>query len=97
MAETQKFQLKYGRGYQEVEIPKKNLMSVLYPEDIEGVPDEEAEIRRALANPIASPPLRELARGKERVAILVSDITRPAPSHKMLPPLLDELNAAGVR
>ena len=56
--------MKYGRGYQEVEIPKKKPMSVLYPEDIEGVPDEEAEIRRALANPIASPPLRELARGR---------------------------------
>ncbi|MGI6142395.1 MAG: nickel-dependent lactate racemase [bacterium] len=97
MVDTQKFQLKYGRGYQEVEIPKDNLLTVLYPQDIEGVPDEEAEIRRALANPIDSPPLGVLARGKKQVAILVSDITRPAPSYKMLPSLLDELNDAGVR
>ncbi len=96
MGRTKKFELKYGMGYQEVEVPEENILAVLYPNDMDGVPDEEAEIRRALANPIDSVSLGELAQGKERIAILVSDITRPAPSYKMLPPLLDVLNAAGV-
>lgn len=96
--ETKKrFNLNYGKGYREIEIPQKNLMTVLTPEELAGVADEAGEVRRALANPIGSPPLRELARGKENIVILVSDITRPAPSYKMLPALLDELGAAGVQ
>ncbi|HKM40118.1 MAG TPA: nickel-dependent lactate racemase [bacterium] len=88
--------LRYGKGYQDVYIPEANILTVLYPKDMAGVPDEEAEIRYALNNPIESASLDRLVKGKERIAILASDITRPAPSYKMLPPLLDVLNMAGV-
>lgn len=88
--------LKYGTGYQEVVVPEQNLMDILIPEDMPGVTEPLAEIRRSLQEPIASPPLSALAQGKERVVILCSDITRPAPSYLMLPPILEELNRAGV-
>ncbi|MGI6574749.1 MAG: nickel-dependent lactate racemase [bacterium] len=91
-----KFKLRYGKGDLELAVPEENIMAVLTPRELAGVADEEAEVRRALANPIGSPALRALAQGKENVVILVSDLTRPAPSYKMLPSLLDELAAAGV-
>ncbi|HSL94893.1 MAG TPA: nickel-dependent lactate racemase [Thermoleophilia bacterium] len=53
--------------------------------------DEEAEIRRALAEPIGAPRLRELAAAASSAVIVVSDVTRPCPSHKFLPGLLEEL------
>jgi nickel-dependent lactate racemase len=53
--------------------------------------DEQAEIRRALAEPIGAPRLSELAARARKAAIVVSDITRPCPSYRFLPALLDEL------
>ena len=55
--------------------------------------EEQAEIRRALAEPIGAPRLSELAERATRAVIVVSDVTRPCPSHKFLPALLDELHA----
>ena len=56
----------------------------------------EAALRRALATPIGSPPLRELARGKQSAAIVVDDLTRPTPASVILPLVLDELRAGGI-
>ena len=53
--------------------------------------DEEAEIRRALAEPIGAPRLSELAAAASSAVIVVSDVTRPCPSHTFLPALLEEL------
>ncbi len=53
--------------------------------------DEQTEIRRALAEPIGSPRLRELAAPARTAAIVVSDVTRPCPSYRFLPALLEEL------
>ncbi|NLC76306.1 MAG: nickel-dependent lactate racemase [Clostridia bacterium] len=92
-----KISLKYGKGTLDVNVPQKNLMGILEPADLPGVPDELEEIRNALTNPIESEPLSVLAKGKENVVILVSDITRPCPSSKLLPPIVEELNKAGVR
>ena len=55
--------------------------------------EEQAEVRRALAEPIGAPRLSELAASASSAAIVVSDVTRPCPSHKFLPALLDELHA----
>jgi nickel-dependent lactate racemase len=59
--------------------------------------DAAAEIVRALARPVASPPLRDLARPGDKVCIIFTDITRASPDHLLVPPLLAELEAAGVR
>jgi len=52
---------------------------------------EEDLIRIALSKPIDSPTLKEMAAGKDSACILVSDITRPCPSHRFLPYIVDEL------
>jgi lactate racemase len=60
---------------------------------IEDVPDAVAAV---LANPTNSPPLREMAGPGNRVCIVFTDITRASPDHLLVPPVLSELEAAGV-
>lgn len=50
----------------------------------------------ALRNPIAHAPLRERVTENDTVAIVVCDITRAIPTARLLPPLLAELERAGV-
>lgn len=90
--------LPYGSGQVEAEIPDANLVAVATPpRPIVPAADEAAEARRALANPIGSPRLRDLARGKRNAAVVVSDYTRPTPSGKLVPPILEELEEGGIR
>ena len=60
------------------------------------LPDISASLAKALDHPIGSKPLAELAVGKRAAAISVCDITRPAPNHLTLPPLLQRLHSAGI-
>lgn len=62
----------------------------------EPLADPEGAVRRALAEPLGSPPLGTLARGRSTACIVVSDTTRPVPNRVLLPPLLEALGAAGV-
>lgn len=48
-------------------------------------------VKQAMANPIGSKPLRELAVGKKKCTIIISDHTRPVPSRDILPPMLEQL------
>jgi nickel-dependent lactate racemase len=65
--------------------------------NMKGGPDIGDEgIGAAFANPIGSPPLREIARGRRDAAILIDDLTRPTPTYRTLPYILEELAAAGI-
>ncbi|GAC1417688.1 MAG: hypothetical protein NVSMB57_12570 [Actinomycetota bacterium] len=67
---------------------------------LEPISDLESALRGALAHPVDTPPLRELARGRKRVTIAFDDPTVPcfAPVWSTAIPLvLAELEAAGVR
>lgn len=87
----------YGQQEIEIKIPRGNYLATLMPQYRPGVKDEAGEIRKALANPIGTQRLREIAWGKRSVVIVVNDITRPTATYKLLPPLLDELQEAGIR
>ena len=58
--------------------------------------DPHAAVRRALATPVASATLTELAKGKRRACILVCDITRPVPNGLLLRPCIEALLAGGM-
>ena len=88
--------LKYGKKEKEIFIPDKNYLGTLRPQQVPGVKNPEKEIKKALHHPIESPRLTELVSSKDTVVILVSDISRPSPSHLILPPVLAELKEAGV-
>lgn len=59
-------------------------------------PDEDGLIREALAQPVAGPPLRVRVRAGQTVAVVTADVTRPCPTARLLPPILAELQAAGI-
>jgi len=88
--------LPYGRESIEIRIPEKNLVGVYSPRDAAPVTDVEAEIRRALASPIGSVPLREQLQGKNNAVLIADDNTRLTPTDILIPILLDECNAAGI-
>jgi len=89
--------LPYGKTEVCVRVPARNFLGSIEPKEKPGVPDARAEVERALKEPIGSKRLGEIVKPEHRVAIVVDDATRPAPSHLMVPPLLDELNMAGVK
>ena len=78
-------------------IPTRNFLGTIEPKEKPGVPDVGAEILRALNSPIGNKPLNEIVKGGSRVAIVVDDVTRPAPSKLMIPPLLERLSQLGVK
>ena len=86
--------LAYGRRGTSVEVPDSS--DVILPVDAPALADEDAAIRAALHAPVAGVPLRALADGARRVAVVFPDLTRPMPNRTVLPPLLDELARAGV-
>jgi lactate racemase len=89
--------LPYGDKTAEVTISSKNLIGVYSPKDCTPVADVKNEIIRAINNPIGSKPLRELVKNSAKVVILADDNTRSTPLDKIIPVVLDEMNAAGVK
>jgi len=79
-----------------VDVP--NLQQVLVPNDVPGVEGAEADslIRHAIKNPIGTPPLSQIARGRRDAVIIINDITRPCPTKPMVEALLEQLEAAGM-
>lgn len=91
-----RIEIPYGHEHTEIDIPDDNLLEIIRAERPRHSEDEQKIILQALRNPIASSPLRELAKGKRSAAIAVSDVTRPCPSDKFLPFIVEELEAAGI-
>lgn len=81
--------LAYGRGRLTIDVPADAV--VITPEQLPGLPDEHAAFTAAVRQPLGTPPLRELARPTDTVAIVIADITRPSPSERLVPWILDEL------
>ena len=82
--------LAYGRGRLPVNFPDSRT-TVLEPTYVPGLPDEASAIKHALRQPLGTQPLQQLVSKDQTVAISVCDITRPMPSHTLLPVLLGEL------
>ncbi|MBC8448297.1 MAG: nickel-dependent lactate racemase [Chloroflexi bacterium] len=91
------YKVPYGKGELTFDLPPGMRGTVVESKKVEPIADVEAAIAAALARPVNSPPLRELARPGETACIVFTDITRASPDHLLVPPLLAELAAAGVR
>ena len=50
-------------------------------------------VKKAMAAPIGSPKLAELAKGKKKIVLIASDHTRPVPSKVIVPPMLEEIRS----
>ena len=91
-----KIEFGYGKGFQHVEVPEKNLLAVLVANKMEHELCGAAAVDYALENPIGSRHLKNIIKLGQKVAIITSDISRPFPSYDVLPAVLKELNMAGV-
>lgn len=58
--------------------------------------DLPAALPAALARPLGTPPLAEIARGRGSAVVITADATRAVPSRDLLPPVVAELSAAGI-
>jgi len=54
------------------------------------------QIQTAFDNPIGTPRISELAKGKNSATIIVDDLSRPTPAAELIPYVLKELDAAGI-
>jgi len=89
--------LDYGKTGLDVELPGNG--KVVGPLSIREAPplaNPQAALEAALANPIGTAPLAELAKGKKDACIVICDITRPVPNQLLLPPILRTLEEAGI-
>ena len=92
-------ELRFGYAKQEqvVQVPEKNLIGVLTANEMEHVHLGQEAVRYALENPIGAPRLNTLVKPGQKIAIVISDISRPVPSWELLPALLEELFSAGCK
>jgi len=93
----QRITLAYGHASKELLVPKENLIGIFPPKDVAEPIDEARTLANALEKPIGTPKLREIPKPGQKVAIVTSDLTRPCPSARILPAVIEELARAGVR
>lgn len=91
------YQVPYGKGKIEFSLRPEMRATVAVSKPVPPVKNELAAVADALAHPIGSPSLRELAKAGDKVCIVFTDITRSCPDQLLVPPILAELRAAGVR
>lgn len=84
-----KVQMAYGKGSITLSVPDDAV--VIEPHHLDGLAYEKGSVLQALRHPIGTPPLREMVKKDDTVAIVISDITRPTPNHKLVPWLIEEL------
>lgn len=89
----------YGKNKLSYSFDEGRLSGVLEPSIASYIPEADGGelIRRAMADPIGSRKLSELAKGKEKVVIIASDHTRPVPSKLIIPPMLREIREGNPR
>ncbi|MBI4300942.1 MAG: nickel-dependent lactate racemase [Chloroflexi bacterium] len=86
----------FGRGQMHFTLPAGARALVAEPPPVPLLADPPSAIAESIARPVASAPLRALARPGQHVTIAVTDMTRDCPDALLLPPVLAELEAAGV-
>lgn len=85
----------YYRSSLDIHVDEKNLEAVITAgtDDYDPGKGEVELVEEALASPIGTPRLSELAKGKQKIVIVTSDHTRAVPSKLTLPILLKEIRS----
>ena len=82
-------QLAYGKTGLPVNVPDSAI--VVEPRHLPALADDKAAVLAAMRNPQGTPPLKSMVGKDNTVAIVISDITRPTPNHKLVPWIMEEL------
>jgi nickel-dependent lactate racemase len=91
------YQVPYGKDTLQFSLPPAMRAALAVSKPVRPLANEQVAIAEALARPIGTPPLREIARPGQKICIAFTDITRACPDHLLVPPLLSELKAGGIR
>lgn len=85
--------LPYGDRKLALNIPDHQPCTILQGKLESYVPEqgEDILVQNAMEHPIGSQRLSELAKGKKRVVLICSDHTRPVPSKRIVPRMLEEI------
>lgn len=86
----------YAHSHLSLNVPADQLAGIIRPRPPQVPKDEEAILAGAMSHPIGTARLAQLAHGAESAAVVISDLTRPCPSLRLLPPVLQELQEAHV-
>ncbi len=78
----------------DLEMPSNWSVKVLESKECPVLTDDQ--LRERFEKSIGTLPIRELAKGKKKVCILTDDLSRPTPSYKVLPYILEELKEGGI-
>ena len=81
----------YGRTTFDLEVPDDTPVLTSNVDALKSDKDGYEIVKEAMDNPIDSPHLYELAKGKPDCTIIISDHTRPVPSQDILPHMIREL------
>ena len=84
-------------GGKKVDLDLPDSIRLLEMKALAPLPDPAGAVRQALAGPIRSAPLAEIAEGKNSACVVISDITRPVPNKIILPPILEILERCGIK
>ncbi len=90
----------YGKSGIEVSLDPSWNTTIFRPSKQDVIEDPINAIRNAIKNPIGTPSLKKIVKSKKEiksVCIVVSDATRPVPSHLLLKGLLKELSDYGLQ
>lgn len=90
------FQIPYGRSNLPATLPDEFVVDILEPVEQPAAADPLGLVRSALNCPLGGARLSDFANART-VAIAINDKTRPVPHHILLPPLLECLEAIGIR
>jgi lactate racemase len=86
---------KISRETLELEIAEANLLALIQPDEPDPVPDATEAARAALESPFSGPRFSELVASATKVCVIIDNQFRPTPQWKLLPPVLDAIEAAG--
>jgi nickel-dependent lactate racemase len=88
--------ISFGRGHLPLSLPAIAKPTIIRKQALPKIADQPAAVTAALNEPIGSPPLAQLARGRNSACILICDITRPVPNRLFLRPMIQTMIEAGI-
>jgi len=91
------YHVPFDKGELAFDLPAGWRGTVVESKTVPPIQDVPAAVAAAVARPVNSPPLREMAKRGDTACIVFTDVTRASPDWLLVPPLLAELEAAGVR
>ncbi|MDW7669595.1 MAG: lactate racemase domain-containing protein, partial [Bacillota bacterium] len=83
----------YGKKMLDLDVGNKKV-DICAGTDVETPDNEEILLKNALSKPINSRRIKDIAKDKKNVCIVINDITRPTPSKLILEAIFKELEEA---